>query len=51
MEFMDRPVVCLCFDGLIGDFYKKLFFKEMNLKEDVTFLLRAKALRGLRQFY
>lgn len=51
MEMIDRPVVILVFDGLIGDFYKKLFFKDMNPNEDVTFLLWSKAVKGLRQFY
>lgn len=45
---IDWPVVILVFDGLIGDFYKKLFFKDMNPNEDVTFLLWSKAVKGLR---
>ena len=48
---MDRPVVCLVFEGLIGDFYKKMFFKEMKSDEEITFLLRSRAVKALRQFY
>lgn len=47
MDFIDWPIICICFEGLVGDFYKKLFFKDMNPNEDVTFLLRSWAVKGL----
>lgn len=51
MEFIDRPLVCICFEGLIGDFYKKIFFKDASPNEDITFLLWAEIVRGLQNFY
>jgi len=47
MDFMDRPLICICFEGIIGDFYKKIFFKDSSPNEEMTFLLRSKAIKGL----
>ena len=47
MGMMDRPVIVMSFDGLIGDFYKRSFWAD----EGMSFISRARALKGLRLFY
>jgi hypothetical protein len=38
MEFIDKPLVVVCFEGLVGDFFKKIFFKDSSPNEEITFL-------------
>ena len=46
---MDAPIVVLCFDGLIGDFFKPQLFADNN--KEITFMIRSRAAKGIRLFH
>ncbi len=46
---MDAPIVVLCFDGLIGDFFKPQLFADNN--KEITFMIWSRAAKGIRLFH
>jgi len=47
MGMMEKPVIIICFDGLVGDFYKRSFWAD----EGMSFAQRSRAHKGLKLFY